>query len=94
MPNDNCPLCLAIGQHLARGFEAVTPSYVGIGGDSIEDVRLHALAAICSWWIAQTLTDPELGPEAVVRCVANCLAYEHQVRGADGLTAVRLSQRT
>jgi hypothetical protein len=94
VPNDDCPLCLAIGQQLTRALAILEPLYVGVGGDSAADVRLHILAAICDWWMTESMKDPTVGPEAIIRCVANCLAHEHGVSGADRLTAVQLSRTT
>ncbi len=91
MPNDNCPLCVALARQLTKimaGVEALPR----IGGDSRDDVRAHALAAICSWWIQEGMRDPTLGPDAIVRCVANCLALEHGVPNASRLTEVTMSQ--
>jgi hypothetical protein len=93
MPNDNCPLCVAIGDKLARDLSVVEGLYMAAEATPA-DVRAHALAAICSWWITATMKDPSLGPEAIVRCVANCLQLEHGVSGAAALTAVRLSRIT
>ncbi len=94
MPNDNCPLCAAIGVHLAHTLASLEPPFIAATDEPPPEVRAHALAAICSWWVSQTLLDPTWGPEAVVRCVANCLLYEHGVQGAERLTAVQVSRTT
>ncbi len=94
MPNDSCPLCVALGQQLAVTLAHLEPPFIAASGHAPADVRAHALAAICSWWISQSLLDPLISPDAVVRCVANCLAHDHGIAGAERLTAVTLSRTT
>jgi hypothetical protein len=94
MPNDHCPLCLTIAHRLSMLMTLLEPQFAGVGRDTPQELRAHVLAAICSWWMTEAMQDPTLGPDAIVRCVANCLAHEHGVPGAERLTAVRLSRTT